>query len=223
MRRLDIRAGQPFEGDARGGRLLAFLAHGLAFARGKRREEAAEILIAAIVPVILRIGALQQSRLPQRLPLLRQGERHMPGGRPLLFRGFDGGGGEVRARLAFREAGPHEKARAGHGREGYSGLELGIISPARLLIGLCPGVIEDVFALGMGFEIAGQDRRHRAVRVLQGEMARRPARLRRRRAAFLKRKKESVRQKWIERPAGVGAGVPVSRRDIAHTREYADA
>ena len=210
--------------DARSARLLALLANRLPFARGKRGEEAVEIFVAAIVPVILRIGALQHARLPKRLPLFLQGERRMPGGSPLPFRGFDGRGGKIGACVAFREAGPDKKAVPRHGREGYGGLKLRIIAAARQLVSLGPGVVEDVFAVRMGLEIAGQDRDGGAIGLLQHEMARKPARFRRSRAAFLKREKECVRQKRIVRPAGrVRASVPLLRRDIAHALKYADA
>ena len=61
MRFFDIEAGEPFDGNARASCLLTLFADGLALARGQRCQEIVKTAVATIVPVILRIGALEQA------------------------------------------------------------------------------------------------------------------------------------------------------------------
>src|SRR5690606_7932060 len=68
-----------------------------------------------------------------------------------------------------------QEARAAHGGEGHGAQQLGIVTPARALIGVGPAVVEDVFALAVALEIEGHDADHGAVFIMQGQVARRPA------------------------------------------------
>ncbi|MNJ31204.1 hypothetical protein D3C77_258310 [compost metagenome] len=79
------------------------------------------------------------------------------------------------ARGARIRAGGVEEARPRDGREGHGAQQLGIIAPARTLIGVGPGVVEDVFALAVPLQIERHDADHGAVFIVQGQMARRPA------------------------------------------------
>ncbi len=77
---LDFGAGEPLDEDAVGQRLAPLLADGLALAAVERREEAVEIAIAAVEPVILnavadqpaallafrRVGVVQEGRVRRR-------------------------------------------------------------------------------------------------------------------------------------------------------------
>ena len=94
-------------------------------------------------------------------------------------------------------------------RKGHGDLQFGIILPARLLPGLRPVEVKDVFALAVAF---GIERHHPDDLAGLGrhQMARRPARASTHRPALLKRKQEPVRR---ERIATTGAAIPVLRRN----------
>src|SRR3546814_14047700 len=83
-----------------------------------------------------------------------------------------------------RQNGPHsgfilslryQQARTGCGREGNAALELRIILPAGPLEGICPAVVEDVFALAVAFQIAGYGAEQRAMLILQEQMMAEPS------------------------------------------------
>src|SRR5215475_8715887 len=149
------------------------------------------------MPVILGIGSLEEAEFTERLPLLLHGEGDMPGRSAAVLHDLHGGLNEMCPRLAFRKAGPHKHAGSCHGGEWNGGLKLGIITPACPLIGLGPGMIEDIFTVGMRFEIAWHERGKCAAAVPQCDMGWKPAHFCRSRSAFLKREKKCVSQERI--------------------------
>ena len=91
----------------------------------------------------------------------------------------------------------HEQARAGDRREGHGGLQLRIIVAAGALIGVGPGMVEDILAVGVGFQIAGHAGGDAACGVLQHEMLRQPAGLPRGRSALFQRVKKGMGDEWV--------------------------
>src|SRR5215469_6148724 len=174
------------------------------------------------MPMVLGIGTLEKSQLAERIPLVLRGKCDMPGRDAELLHGLDGGGGEMRMRLAFRKVRPHKHAPPCDGSERDGGLKLGIITPACTLIGLGPGMVEDVFAIGVRFEIAWHERSKRAASVPQGKMGRMPPHFCRSRSALLQGKEKRVSQKWIVRPARrIRTAVPFLWTDFVHPIEDA--
>ncbi len=51
----------------------------------------------------------------------------------------------------------HQQATSGGGREGNTGLQLRVVVAARALVGVGPAVIENVFALRVVLQIAGNN------------------------------------------------------------------
>jgi hypothetical protein len=146
-----IGAGQPVDADSVCARLAAFAADELALARGEGVEEILERGIAGILPMELLVGALQKTLRGQRPAILalQEGGVH-PGGLPLLAQGDQ----PLRQRRAHRLGicvGMHQKPRAGRRRERNRDLQLRVIVAARALIGVRPGMVEDIFALRMRF------------------------------------------------------------------------
>ncbi|GIK82231.1 MAG: hypothetical protein BroJett024_33360 [Alphaproteobacteria bacterium] len=72
-------------------------------------------------------------------------------------------------------AGPCEQTGAGRRREGHRDLELGVIGAAGPHIGLGPALVENVFAPGVGLQIAGDDPDELAAGILRDEMLGEPA------------------------------------------------
>src|SRR6185503_8198078 len=107
-------------------------------------------------------------------------------------------------------AGAGEQARAGHRRERYRRLELGIVAAAGALEGLCPAVVEDVFALAVALHIERYRTLQGAVVGLGQQVLRLPAGAAADRLRILQRLQEGMAE---ERAAGgarrEGAGVPL--------------
>src|SRR6266852_707822 len=72
-------------------------------------------------------------------------------------------------------------------------------------------MIEDVLAVGMALEVERRRTDQPPARILECQMLRQPAILGGRRAAFLERVEESMRE---ERISGAGAGIPFGRRQF---------
>ena len=135
----------------------------------------------------LLIVALEEAELAGKLPLLarREGDVERGGVEPVGQRRR----GLEQERLALWPARSlaHEQARTGDRGEGHGGLQLRIVAAAGALIGVGPGVIEDIFAIGVGFQIAGHAGGDAASGVLEDEMLRQPAGSARRRSALFQR------------------------------------
>ena len=81
----------------------------------------------------------------------------MGGGEPVAtgqFRERIAEGGRYRVLLLSL---PRQQARTGHRGEWHSDLELGVVIPAGLLVGIGPALIEDVFAARMRLQISRRD------------------------------------------------------------------
>ncbi len=216
-------AGQVDDLQPAGQRVAALAADRLALARGERVEEVVEVAIALVDEVELPVGARQIAVFGKLLLLGFSGEGDVQRGGAELGGQRGAGGGEQRAVLAGVAARPDQQAPAGHRREGHRRLELGIVAPAGAFIGVGPAVVEDVFAHGMAFQVAGHDRGRPAVGAVEHQVLAEPAGLAGGRAGFLQRPQEIVRQKRVVGLAGrVGAGVPVVTGDVAERGQDAE-
>ena len=77
-------------------------------------------------------------------------------------------GGYQRLRGAVRRVRPKQQARAGHRGERHRRLKFRIVAAARPFVGVRPTMIEDVFALGMRFHVAGNGTLQNALAVAGG-------------------------------------------------------
>ena len=139
--------------------------------------------------------------------------------------------GDQRLRRAVGRVGGDEQAAAGRRRERRGDLQLGIVLAAGALIGVGPGVVEDVFALAVRLEVGRRGGDEPAVGVLDDHMGRRPAGSPADRPEFLQRAQERVGDERVEALAGaalggqagrVGAGVPRLGGDFAEAGDGAD-
>src|SRR5471032_910345 len=110
-----------------------------------------------------------------------------------------------------------QKPPPGHRRKGYGALQLGIVIAARSFQRLGPGLVEDIFAIGMILQI----KRHQPVRHQQ--MRGLPARLTRRRAGLFQRGEEFVSRErmGLGQALGVGQAVPARRADFCGAGDQA--
>ncbi len=132
----------------------ALLADRLALAAGERGEEIVEAGIIMVLPVELGAGAHQPSRCLEPVQLRRLDKGHVRRGEPVLVgHGLDRGDQRRRKRFVAQQ-----QPRPGDGRERHRNLQLGIILPARLLPGIGPAMVEDIFALAVRFDIGRRDR-----------------------------------------------------------------
>ena len=205
----DVAAVDPLDGDAGRSRLLALLAHGLALARGERGEEVVEVRVAGVVPVELLVRALQEPVLAQPAPLALAQEGDVHARHAVALGTAVAAAAASSASSPPPRARPHQQAAPRHRREGHGDLQLGIVAAAGALVGIGPGVVEDVLALAVRFGVAGRAGDDLVLLVLQDEVARRPARAVADAARFLQRLQEAVGEERIEDGGvGIGAGVP---------------
>src|SRR5260221_7422187 len=215
---LDGGAGQRVDLDAAGDGRLALLADGLALARAERGKEIVEAGVAVIFPVELLAGALQETGGAEALPLAAQREGDVQRGYFVAARQLDHRRDQRVGRLRIGTR-TDQQTRTRHRSEWHRALQLGIISAAGALIGGGPGMIEDVLAVGMALEIKRRGADQPPARILEREMLRQPTVLRGRRAAFLERLEEIMRE---ERIAGAGAGIPFGSRQLGDAIDDAD-
>jgi len=135
----------------------------LAVARIEGGEKILETAVTLVVPVKLLVVTLQESLGREKFPFRFAGKRHVdrrclcqPAQRHQSAR-------ERGADTVALDAIWDQQARAGGRREWNRSLQFGIIAPAGAFIGIGPAAIEHVFALRVRFQIAGHDRRDRAV------------------------------------------------------------
>src|SRR5215207_6130803 len=128
-------------------------------------------------------------------------------------------GDQVPARVVRARSVGHEETRAADGCERHRHLELRVVAAARAAIGLRPRVVEHVFALRVGFEVARGRGEEPPRLVLHEDMDRRPTRGTPYASRVLKSRKKGIRNERVERivvpaDAWVGARVPGSGGDL---------
>jgi len=140
----------------------------LALGRSELGQELLETRVAAVLPVELDRAAQHHSR---RFHLARLGpgrEQHVQ--RRRFAREPDRGANQQRprGRVARKQAGSRDRRKRDRAEQ------LGIVRKSVAVIGVGPGPIENVFPVGVGFEVQG----HRAgerFALPQGEIVRRPS------------------------------------------------
>ena len=155
----------------------ALLAHGLALARGEPREEIVERRVALVVPVELLVGALQEALRAERAST-RPRVRNVSVQRRDAERGARPRRRPRRAASRRRSAsgpGLTSSRRPGTGVNGTADLQLRIIAAAGALVGLRPGVVEDVLAGAVQLHVAGHAAGDAAGAVLEHDVLRQPA------------------------------------------------
>ena len=117
-----------------------------------------------------------------------------------------------------------EKSTSSCRRKGYGYLELGIITATGTFKGIGPGVVENVFTLGVAFQVHRQDAHHPFGCVLQAQVVWGPASAADGRFAFFQRSKKSIGKKRVERQVtfdagtrGIGTPVPGLLTDFFNT------
>jgi hypothetical protein len=132
------------------------LLHRLALARRQRLEEILVVGIAVVDEVELLVGAMQIALRLQHADLFAGHERDVSRGdaEPAhdLLQALGHG---ILHRQSLVAVG-NQKPRAGCRRERDGALQLRIITAAGALEGIGPAVVEDIFALAVVLEIAGQ-------------------------------------------------------------------
>src|SRR5690606_10129377 len=136
----DLTASLAPETDPGFGNTAALLANVLPFCATQRGEEVIEARVLLVTPVELDAAPQQATRILPfvRLVLIRKKDvqrRHLIG--QLQY-----GVAQLCARFVRAE-----QARAGDGREGHGGQELGVVAQAATFIGVRPGPVEHVFAI----------------------------------------------------------------------------
>ena len=184
-----------------------------ALARGECGQKIVEGAKTPVLPVELRAQPLQPALLGQGVPFLARAEGGVDRGTAQLLRhGFQcPGHGRHGARVA------REDARPRHRGERHRHLELGIVAPASAFQRVGPGVVEHIFAVGVGLGVAGGHRHHLARGVMQHGVARMPAGARAHRAAILQRREEGVGDERIIRP---GTAIPCRLPDFGNPGIY---
>ena len=211
----DVRAAQLLDGAAEILRAGAFLLQCLALARGQPRQEVLVIRIAVVFPVKLLSAAGQEVCRCAQARLGFGAEGDMRARQPVLQAQL--GHGIQQRCLPLGIGG--DQARTSDGGEGHRALQLGIVVAARALERVGPGVVEDVFALTVGFDIAGRDAVQMRV-VAQRQMGRVPARALTDRAGILQRGKEAVGGEGVRARAG---GIPICGGDLGDMLMDGDA
>jgi hypothetical protein len=123
----------------------------------------------------LLVRALQIAFVGQEAPFVfRQESRMHRRGLPLVAKGDQACRQRRLDRLRLRPRPGQQTGARGRG-ERHADLQFGVIAAAGALIGVGPTVVEDVFALGMRFQIAGRDTQNLPVGVLSGQVLGLPA------------------------------------------------
>ena len=175
---------------ARSGELASFLADVLALGVIHGRQEIVEIPEPGIGPVKLHALAHHEARTLTLRRFPGFGKENMQRRQPVIL--------EQRQRAVEELSAQHRRAGneswAGGGRKGNGTNELRIVTSPVAAIRVGPRPIKNVLAVGMSFDI----KRHGADQLAGlpcGQIARRPAGLRRRASCLVQRVQKSVRQK----------------------------
>ena len=168
------RTGQRLDRDVAIQRVAPLALDRLALARGERAQEIVEGRIAVAGEMELLAGANQKPGASQPLGILDRREGEMDG-RRLGLSAQSAQACDQRVARALGRVGGDQEPASGDWRERHGHLELGIIVAAGALVGVGPGVVEDILALAVALEIAGRGGDHAPARVLNREVRRRPA------------------------------------------------
>ncbi len=180
-----------------------------------------EVAVAFVDEVELLPGALEEAALAHRGTFGPGGEGDVDA------RGLDLGApslepGDQRLGCQWVGVGGHQQAAAGDGGERHADLELGVVVEPGAVVGVGPGVIEDVFAHRMGLDVAGRHRLEPARLALDHDVGRHPPGAAAHRLRAFQREEEGVGDERVEalalaivrdHAAVVGDGEP-GRRDL---------
>ena len=144
-----LAPGHAAQRDARLAHATALLADLLALVVGKLREEILEAAVARVSPVELHAQALEQPLVPKGLRVRLGREEHVQRRGAGLLREGEQRAGEFGARSVVGG----EQARALGRREGHRREELREVVEAVALVGVRPGPVEHVFAVGVGLHV----------------------------------------------------------------------
>ena len=168
----------------------------------------------------LLVVALEEAERARKLPFLARGEGDVQRGglEPVgqRRRGLQ----QERLALGPVRAIAHQQPPTRNRREGHGGLQLRIVAAAGALIGVGPGVIENIFAVGMRFQIAGHAGGDAASCVLQNEMLRQPAGRARRRSALFQRVQKGMADERVVRARCVTARIVATRASVPLRSRY---
>ena len=198
---------------------LAFLADHLAFARGQRVKEGVETGVAVVFPMELLGDAVKCVTVAgQRFGLLGGAKGDVQRGKAIVAGDPDGG-----VQQQGSQGWIAKETLAGGGGEGHGGLQFGVVGAAGILQSLGPAVIEDVFALRVGFDI----KRHRGyglavLRQDQGPGL--PAGAFAGGAGAIQSDQKAVAGERVDRNAalGVGHSVPIGGGNRGHSVQQGD-
>ena len=119
-------------------------------------------------------GALQEALLAEPAPLALRQEGDVHARDAAALGHLDRRRRQDRLVDGAVGTGPDQQARSRHRRERHGDLQLGVIAPAGLHVGIGPAVVEHVLALAVRLEIAGRAAGDPAAPVPQNEVAGRP-------------------------------------------------
>jgi hypothetical protein len=214
----DLIARQAADGAAETLRALAFLADRLALARRQLRQKIVKAAIALVLPVELFAGPGQKAHLFAQPGFGLGAKGDMRARKAVLLC-------DLRHRLqqrALHRRGLCDQPWPGHRRERHPALQFRIIAAADAGISLGPGVIKDIFALAVGFQVTGRDPRDPAIQP-RHKMAGMPAGILSDRSRRLERGQKAVGGEWRRiGPAAIPfGGVDIGNRRQDRDREFA--
>src|SRR5262245_40614649 len=160
-------------------------------------QEIIEACVVGIFPMKLLVRALQKAPFAERAPFLFGQERDVCG-REIARSGYFDERVRERStdRVSYRARG-RKQARPGHRRKWNRDLEFWIVVAPGALKGLRPAMVENVFAAGVAFCIAGRRTQRPSVHAFREQVPRLPARSRADRIRLLKRRQKLVRYKRV--------------------------
>jgi len=131
--------------------LAPFLADLLAFVLAQGRQEVVEVPVSAgwRTPVELHVVPHHHAGCLAGLQVCIAGKQDVQGRAPGLRAPVDHRAGQCRPGGGV----PRQQARTGYRREGWGDQRLGVVPQAVLLVGVGPGMVEHVFAVGVVLEI----------------------------------------------------------------------
>ncbi len=195
-------------------------ADGLAPAGGQGPQKGVEVRIAGVFPVVLLALAHGQAPLAQPGPLVGGGEVDVQARGFIALAELQAAPQQHEPGLLHVHARPHQQPGAGGGGEGRRRQQLRIVLAPRPLIGVGPGVVEDVFALAVGLQIERHHRRHPARLVLHRQVLRAPTSALHRAAGLLGDIQEVVGHEGIA--GGRGAGLPGLTPDLGDAAAHGE-
>ncbi len=175
------------QADARLAHLAPLGADVLALLVLERGQEVLEAGVALVQPVELHPAAQHEAGLRQLVRLLLGRKQDV--GRRHLARRLRRLEHLDQRRPGRRVA--RQQARAAHRREGNGGQQLRVIVQPMALVGVGPGPVEHVFAVGVALDVQGQGRRQ-GISLVEHDVLRLPARLRCGAARLVQRVQEGV-------------------------------